>query len=390
MKQLQVSVPEKQKQKAKDVLKEYSSDMESSEVEKDGDGRRKFVEFTVTAESGDIDELTQELKDIEDIDSGDLSIRVIKQESLIKKGQETRGGSSMLSQEELYSKAQESTDFDAAQWGLIGISSVLAAYGLASDNMIVVIGAMMLAPILSPFVSGALSLTVGDRKLMMKSLKAGVLSVLLTIAVSFIAILPYPVSMNSTLQLVSTPSVVSVLLSVFVGAAAALTFVTGLRDQIAGVAVAIALVPPIASIGLGLKTADLGLVMNASTVASMNILAVIISGFLCFHIIGLKPSTYYKKKQAQQIKYLVPAALILFSLLAAPVAYSSYQNYNDYVEQDELEKTADEFFGESLLETRLDSSKAVFYVVGDFNQTEFVNKAPSSREIHVIELSKIN
>lgn len=387
MKQLQVSVPKKLKDEADEILENYSSDISSNEAEKND---KKIVEFTVTAESEDIDELSQDLKDIEDMENGDLAIRVIKQESLIRKGQETRGSSSILSQEELYSKAQESAEFDTAQWGLIGLSSIIAAFGLASDNLIVVIGAMMLAPLLSPFVSGALSLTVGDRKLMVTSLKAGIVSVLIAIVLSFVAVIPFPVNMNPTLQLVSTPSIMSILLAVFVGAAAALTFATGLRDEIAGVAVAIALVPPISSIGIGLRMADIGLVVNASTVASMNMLAVIISGYLCFTILGLKPSTYYKKKQAQQIKYLVPVALLIFSLLAAPVAYSSYQNYEDYISDNKLEKEANEFLGNKLLKIDLESSPAVFHVVGEVNTTEFKETLAIEREISVIQLQRIN
>lgn len=390
MKQLQVTVPVAQKDAAREILKEYSSELASSEVKKDGDGRKKALEFTATVKSEDIDELTQELKDIEDIENGDLSIRVIKQESLIRKGSKTQGGSSILSQEELYSKAQESADFNMAQWGLIGLSSVIAALGLASDNLIVVIGAMMLAPLLSPFVSGALSLTVGDRKLMSSSLKAGALSVLIAIFLSFIAVIPFPVSMNPTLELVSTPSIISILLSVFVGAAAALTFVTGLRDEIAGVAVAIALVPPISSIGIGLKMADTALLVNASAVATMNMLAVIFSGYICFHILGLKPSTYYKKKQAEQIKYIIPAALIIFSLLAAPVAYSSYQNYETYISDSQLENHADQFFGDKLLETNLGDSEATFYVIGDVNTTQFKQEASTDRDIRIIQLQSIN
>jgi len=324
------------------------------------------------------------------MENGDLSIRVIKQESLIRKGQETRGSSSILSQEELYSKAQESADFNKAQWGLVGLSSVIAAFGLASDNLIAVIGAMMLAPLLSPFVSGALSLTVGDSKLMVSSLKAGMLSVVVAVVLSFLAVIPFPVSMNPTLQLVSTPSVIGILLSVFVGAAAALTFVTGLRDEIAGVAVAIALVPPIASIGLGLKMADMALVKNASTVASMNMLAVIISGYLCFTVLGLKPSTYYKKKQAKKIKYIVPMALLVFSLLAAPVAYSSYQSYEDYISESQLQEDANKFFGDKLLQTNIDGSKFVFYVVGEVNKTEFRQKYSNEREIRIIQLQRIS
>lgn len=387
MKQLQVSVPKKLKEEAEEILQDYSSDISSSEAEKNNE---KVIQFTVTSESEDIDELTHDLKDIENMDNGDLSIRVIKQESLIRKGQETQGSSSILSQEELYSKAQESAEFNMAQWGLIGLSSIIAAFGLVSNNLIAVIGAMMLAPLLSPFVSGALSLTVGDRKLMISSINAGVLSILIAVALSYIAVIPFPVNMNPTLRLVSTPSIISILLSVFVGAAAALTFVTGLRDEIAGVAVAIALVPPIASIGIGMKMADLLLVTNATTVAIMNMLSVIISGYLCFRVLGLKPSTYYKKKQAEKIKYLVPAALLVFGLLAAPVAYSSYQNYEDYISESQLEKDANEYFGDKLLQTNLEGSTAIFYVIGEVNAQEFKEKTSSGREIRVIQLQTIN
>lgn len=387
MKQLQISVPKKLKEEAEEILQDYSSDISSSEAEKNNE---KVIQFTVTSESEDIDELTQDLKDIENMDNGDLSIRVIKQESLIRKGQETQGSSSILSQEELYSKAQESAEFNMAQWGLIGLSSIIAAFGLVSNNLIAVIGAMMLAPLLSPFVSGALSLTVGDRKLMISSINAGVLSILIAVALSYIAVIPFPVNMNPTLRLVSTPSIISILLSVFVGAAAALTFVTGLRDEIAGVAVAIALVPPIASIGIGMKMADLLLVTNATTVAIMNMLSVIISGYLCFRVLGLKPSTYYKKKQAEKIKYLVPAALLVFGLLAAPVAYSSYQNYEDYISESQLEKDANEYFGDKLLQTNLEGSTAIFYVIGEVNAQEFKEKTSSGREIRVIQLQTIN
>lgn len=55
MKQLQITVPKKSKDDARAIIREYSSDLESSEVEKDGDGRRKQIQFKVTVESNQID-----------------------------------------------------------------------------------------------------------------------------------------------------------------------------------------------------------------------------------------------------------------------------------------------------------------------------------------------
>ncbi|MFB6144054.1 MAG: TIGR00341 family protein [Candidatus Nanohaloarchaea archaeon] len=383
MKNLQVTVPRKFKSDAKETLEEFSSDLSSSEVEKD---ETKSVEFSVTVDSNDIDDLTEELKGITDLKSGELSIRVLDQESLIKKGQKTRGSMSTLSQEEIYSKAQEFSGFAGAQWGLIAVSSAIAAYGLALDNLIVVIGAMMLAPILSPFVSGALSLAVGDSSLMKASLRAGVLSVLLAVAVAYVAVLPFPVSVNPTMGLVVSPGILTVLLSLLVGSAAALTFSTGLRDQVAGVAVAIALVPPLAAVGIGLKMQSLQFSIEAASIAIINILSVLVSGFLTFKLLGMKPSTYYRKKEAEKLRYLVPAALILLLALAAPVVYSSFQDYQSYVAEEQFRDTAESYFGDALLKMDLAEDSATLYVVGRFNASEF--RRSVNRSVEFVQLER--
>lgn len=371
MRQLQVTVPEKFRDSVEEVLEKYTSDVSSSEVEKDD---TRAVEFTATSESEDIDELSQELKEIEDLGLGELSIRVLEQESLIEKGQKTRGSSSTLSQEEIYSKAQEFSDFSGAQWALIAVSSAIAAYGLALDNIIVVIGAMMLAPMLSPFVSGAVSLVVGDRSLMEEAMENGLKSIFIAVIVSSIAVLPFPVESNGALELVVSPSILTVLLSLLVGSAAALSFATGFRDQIAGVAVAIALVPPLAAIGIGLKMQNLVFVAQAASIASINILAVIVSGSLTFRLLGLKPSTYYREKEAETMRYVVPVALLILLFLAIPVGYSSYLGYQDYLEKQEVRHQAEEFFGTGILEVSFEGEEPKVIVVGEHNVTDFKNR----------------
>lgn len=383
MKQLQVTVPKKSRADAEEILEKFSSDISSSEAEKDGD---KVIEFRITAESDQIDDLTEKLKTLDGIDSGDLTIRVMQQESLIRKGQQTRGSSSMLSQAELYSQAQESASFNRAQWSLIGLSAIIATYGLVADNVIVVIGAMMVAPILSPFISGALSVAVGDRKLLANSLKTGLTSFVIAILAATVAAAPFNIVMNDSLALVSSPTMLSLLLSIFVGAAASLTFVTGLRDEMAGVAVAIALIPPIASIGIGIRMLDIQMVTNALTVVLINMISIISAGFICFRVIGVKPSTYYKKKQAEKMRYILPLTLLLLLALSLPVAISSYQDSQDLTSEERLDRFGNEFFGEDLLKADTAGSEATFYVVGGFNETEMNREKPPGTEISVIRL----
>ncbi|MFQ3275605.1 MAG: putative membrane protein, partial [Candidatus Nanohaloarchaea archaeon] len=186
--------------------------------------------------------------------------------------------------------------------------------------------------------------------------------------------------------LVSQPSIVSVLLSIFVGAAAALTFVTGMRDEIAGVAVAIALIPPIASIGIGFKMFDLSLVVNAFAVAVMNMVSIIASGFVCFHLLGIRPSTYYKKKQAEEIRYVIPLALLVLSALAVPVAFSSYDSYQEYTQEENIRSFGEGFFGDRLLSSTVDGDTAHFYVVGNYSVSEFEMQKPDGTDIQVTRL----
>jgi len=311
VKQIQVNVPEDNSEEAKEVLEEHSSDVYSVE------GRRKdedIVVFHATIDSSDLDEIVSELKSIKEIEIGELVIRIFEEESLIEKGQKTRGSSSMLSQEEVYSKAQESATFNKAQWALMGLSSAIAAYGLMLDNLAVVIGAMMLAPILSPMVSSAISLTIGDRSLLQKAFRTSIFSIPLAVFIAMISVAPFEFSVNGTMSLIVSAGVENMILSLFVGSAAALAFVTGLRDQIAGVAVAIALVPPLAATGVGLNMQDLLFASRAFSIALVNLLAVLVSGSVSLKLLGFSPSSYYKEQSAKKMKYIFPASIGVMTL----------------------------------------------------------------------------
>lgn len=368
MRQLQVTVPTEFSKEAREVLESYSSDVTTSEVEKDD---YKAVEITATAESEDIDEITEELKNIEGIESGKLSIRVLEQESLIQKGQKTKGSFSALSQEEIYSKAQEASDFNMTQWSLIAASSAIAALGLASNSIIAVIGAMMLAPMLSPFIASSISLTLGDRTLMKKSIFTGTISIFLAFTVSFLISLLIEYSMNSALSTVLAPGFLAVPLSLIVGAAAALSFTTGFRDQIAGVAVAVALVPPIAAAGITFGAGRHLLGFKALNLAIMNVLAVLVSGYICLKALGLEPSTYYKKKGAESMHKAVPIGIILILILGIPLSLSLYDGSEAVPE---VRQEAQNFFDDKLIEVRKNQGDYTVVATGNYSVQDFESR----------------
>ena len=321
MKSVEVEVPEKQNGEVEELLQKYSSDTFSVEAKRKGEETKLY---RATVDSSDIDDLVEELKSIKEIEIGDLVVRVFKQESLIQKGQKTRGGSSMLSQEEVYSKAQGAPDFNAAQWALTALSGGIASYGLMLDNIAVVIGAMMVAPLLSPLVSSAVSLTIGDSTLLKKSLRTTLISIPIVVLIGAISVIPFSLSINSTMNLIVSAGLENMILSLMVGSAATLAYVTGVREQIAGVAVAIAVVPPLAAIGVGLTIGNIVFASKAFSIAMVNILAVIVSGSISLKLLGFRPSTYYKQKKAEKMKYIFPISVSLMFAMMAALLYSPF------------------------------------------------------------------
>ncbi|WEL19547.1 TIGR00341 family protein [Candidatus Nanohalococcus occultus] len=314
MRQLQVTVPEKETERVAEVLEGYSNDVSSKQVEKKD---REFKEFSLTTEEDKVDSITEDLKSISSLKSGDLYIRILEQESLIEKGRETKGGSTDLSQQEIYSQAQEFSGFSRAEWGLTVISGLVAALGVTMDNTIVVIGAMMFAPLLSPLVAASISLTVGDVSLMKKSIRTSLLSAGVVLLASTVPGLFFEPS--GLLGLFTEFTVLNVFLAFLVGAAASLTSATGRQDQVAGVAVAIALVPPLAAAGLSVANTAFSAALSAAAIAFANMLGILVAGTLTFKTLGLKPETYYKQVKAKKMNSLIPVAgavLVLIAVLA--------------------------------------------------------------------------
>lgn len=367
MKELEILAPEDSKKEVEEVLGNYTSNFSSSKVEKNGEN---FLEFKVTLDSDSIDDITDDLKSIKQIDHGQMSINILEQESLIKKGQKTKGSRSSLSREEIYSKAQEFQGFDKIQWLLVGLSGAIASLGLVFENVIIVIGAMIFAPLLSPLVSSSISLVVGDRTMMKKSVLSSLKAFLLVIVVSVFILLPIPVSSNELIMMIVEPGISAVALSLMVGSAAALTFASGVRDQVAGVAVAIALVPPLASVGIGIRMLDVSMVLSAAAISSINILSVVLAGFVTFYLIGLRPSSYYSKRNAEGMRKIIGVVFVFLIIVAGGISFHSYDNYQDFIYEKNLESEAQQVFGDRLFDVRKTDSGYQIIVIGEKNDTK--------------------
>lgn len=357
MKRLEVTVPKGDSKKVEDILEEYSEETTSSEVKR---GRKKLMKFELTVDSEHIDAVTKDLKGMKELESGDLVIDVLEETALIEKGKRREGGSSSISVQEMYTKAFEFAAFDKNSWALIALASGIAVLGAVMNNVMVVIGAMVIAPMLGPFISLSFGLVIGDRRLIRDSVFYGILSMLFGIAVSFLFALLIQglktIEVTAVMRLVAEAGFATIPLSLLVGGAAALTFTTEMRESLAGVAVAIALVPPAAIAGMTLAMLRFDLFFEVSLVLLSNVSSLILAGSITFKLSGITPSTYYRKKVSkEELRNALILSIAAIVVIGGIVGVLSYRDLQTEHVTTTIDEVIEDRFGDAVLRKQVET-----------------------------------
>ena len=215
--------------------------------------------------------------------------------------------------EELYSQIKKGAQLDSNFLLLTVLSTIAAAIGLAEDNVAVVVGAMVIAPLLGPNIALAFGTALGDGKLMWQALKTNLAGVSLALALSVVIGLVWQVDFTSE-EIVSRTDVNmgGVVLALASGAAAVLSLTTGLSSALVGVMVAVALLPPTATLGMLLGSSQPQLAFGAVLLLAVNVVCVLLSAMTVFLLKGVKPRTWLERAKARQS---VAISLILWAIL---------------------------------------------------------------------------
>jgi len=200
------------------------------------------------------------------------------------------------------------------------LSTIVAAIGLIENNVAVVIGAMVIAPLLGPNLALALGTSLGDTPLIWKALQSSFTGLIVAVVLSYGIGVVSPLPLDSPELLARTNvGLDSVALALASGAAAVLSMTTGLPSVLVGVMVAVALLPPAATLGLMLADQQLVQAIGAGLLLAVNIVCVNLAAKLVFLIRGVRPRTWWEKEKARRatVAYIVFWALSLIILLIA-------------------------------------------------------------------------
>ena len=188
--------------------------------------------------------------------------------------------------------AEAAVDNGLSYWLVLILSGAIATLGLAMNSAAVVIGAMLVAPLLGPIVGLSLALAVGDSRLALQSsaIVGASLVVVIATAAGLTALLPFR---TLTLEISARihPTTLDLGVAVCSGMVGALvTIARGhrLSAAIPGVAVAVALIPPLAVAGFGMAAGwQTDVVWGALLLLGANLAGIVLSGLVVFLLIGM-------------------------------------------------------------------------------------------------------
>lgn len=224
------------------------------------------------------------------------------------------------SREELYQKIVTGAKLDSNFMYMVIMSTIVAAIGLLEDNVAVVIGAMVIAPLLGPNMALAFATTLGEGKLLWLALKANIAGLFTALVLSILIGFIWPLNFDSHELMIRTDvGMDGIVLALVSGAAAVLALTAGLSNSLVGVMVAVAILPPTATVGLMLGSGHYQYALGAALLLAVNIVCVNLSSNITFLLKGIKPRTWYEKKKAKQSKIILIAFWFVVLIVLAMV-----------------------------------------------------------------------
>jgi len=192
-----------------------------------------------------------------------------------------------ISEEEIEADIKEGASLNWIYISFISLSAIIIALGLLGDNIIVVIGGMLIAPILYPIIGSSYFLLKSNFKKVSKTISSEMLGVLLAIFWGMvIAGILNDIKINPLLLGRSVISFFDIGIAIFSGAAGALSVATRNLGEFSGVAIAVALIPPAVAIGIGIGMANTILLSGAIGLTLVNLICVHLASILTFSILG--------------------------------------------------------------------------------------------------------
>lgn len=210
----------------------------------------------------------------------------------------------------------------SAFWVLLTLAAIIATAGVVSDSTATVIGAMIVAPLMTPILGTALALVLARKGAMVRSLGYVVGGALLVVAVGYLIGAIDPIGLvsasNSQVTGRTNPRLIDLIAALATGTVGAFALVrSDVSDTLPGVAIAISLVPPLAVVGLLLEAGRYDEASGALLLFGTNVTAIIATGTVVLLLYRVRDVA---KATGEEVGVLRGRTLVLVAALVLVVA----------------------------------------------------------------------
>ncbi|HZE20633.1 MAG TPA: DUF389 domain-containing protein, partial [Desulfobaccales bacterium] len=186
----------------------------------------------------------------------------------------------------------------ASFYAMLAASSLIAAFGLIANSTAVIIGAMLVSPLMTPIIGISLALVRGDTALLGRSIRAEALGVVLAVGIAAIlGIFPLALQVTPEMLARTEPNLLDLLVAVLAGFAGTYALIDArLSPALPGVAIATAVVPPLANSGLCLAMGAFAGAWGSFLLFFANFLAILLVSAGTFIAAGMAPKFHWSDR----------------------------------------------------------------------------------------------
>jgi uncharacterized hydrophobic protein (TIGR00271 family) len=237
---------------------------------------------------------------------------------------------------------------------MLALSALIASLGLVRNSSAVVIGAMLLSPLMTPILAFAASLVMGW------PVRAGRTAIRLFFATVFVFGLAYllPLVFKSPTNIVipaevlarTNPKMAELLIGLCAGIAAAYMLIhKETVSVLPGVAISVALVPPLCAAGLLTYVREYALAWQAFVLYATNLVAIILTAGIVLLITGLKPNVKDLKLNLRVAAGMILIALFV-ALVGVPLSIRTFNDLQDRHDRQVAISVIEDWIGENNVE----------------------------------------
>lgn len=261
-----------------------------------------------------------------------------------------RGFVAGVDHDRVIARVQEESGWSGRYLFMLAMSAGIAVLGLLLSSPAVVIGAMLISPLMNPILGLGFGLTLFDFAEVRRALAALAGGALLAVLFTALIVTVSPLKAPTAEILARTrPNLFDLLVALFAALAGSFAIIRGKGETITGVAIATALMPPLAVVGYGLATWNLPVLGGAFALFFTNFVTIALSATVMARLYG-----FGHRLSPQQSWLQVVVLLAVFVAMAIPLGYALARIAHEAVAVTQVRSLLGERFGAQARVTQLD------------------------------------